>query len=115
LLAPLLLISRHSSPSLATYDRPVAGTLNELFQGSAFPSLKVPLAIRLLPDSLGTFIPGDPLVGAALQSAGSAPAAAGAAGAAGGLREATQPRERVATKYRRVKRKGRVKWPPQSQ
>src|ERR1043166_8467192 len=84
LLAPLLVTSRHSSPSGATNDRPVAGTENELIQGSALPSLKSALAIRLCPESAGTCIPGDPSVAGALQSAGSAPGGDGGAVTGGG-------------------------------
>src|SRR3954465_13369749 len=79
-------------PSL-TEAVPLAGALNEVFQGRYLPPSKLLFFNRSLPDSFGTLTPGEPLVGAAFQSetggaAGTAVgpgAAAGAVGAAAGV------------------------------
>src|SRR4051812_14099273 len=60
---------------------PLAGALNEVFQGRYLPPSKLLFFSRSLPDSFGTLTPGEPLVGAAFQS--ETGGAAGAAGVAG--------------------------------
>src|SRR5262249_47329040 len=85
-LTPLFPTTTQSWPSF-TEAVPVAGALNEVFQGMYLPPSKVLFLMRSLPVSLGALTPAEPLVGAAFQSdtgAGAAAAAAGAGAAAGG-------------------------------
>ncbi len=62
---------------------PVAGALNEVFQGMYLPPSKVLFLMRSFPVSLGALTPGEPLVGAAFQSDTADPGAGAAAGAPG--------------------------------
>src|SRR4051812_22227798 len=86
---PLLVTSVQNWPSFRN-ERPAPGAVNEFVQGMYFPPSKLTFLMRSCPDSLGTSIPGDPLVGGAFQSvaepmSGAAvAAAAGAAAVAGG-------------------------------
>ena len=79
-LTPLLPTTTQNWPSL-TDAVPVAGALNEVFQGRYLAPSKLLFLSRSFPVSLGTLIPGEPLVGVAFQSDTGAGAAAGVAGA----------------------------------
>src|SRR5580692_1520206 len=81
---PLLATTTQSWPSL-TEAAPIAGALNEVFQGMDLPPSKLLFFSRSFPESFGTLTPGEPLVGAAFQSetAAAVGAAGGAAGAVG--------------------------------
>ncbi len=79
-LTPLLVTTTQNWPSF-TDAVPLAGALNEVFQGMYLPPSKLLFFSRSFPDSFGTLTPAEPLVGAAFQS--ETTAAAGAAGAAG--------------------------------
>src|SRR2546421_329591 len=96
--APLLVTSVQNCPSLRN-ERPLPGAVNEFVHGMYLPPSKLTFLMRLLPVSFGGSMPGDPFVGAAVQSpavltvAGPAGAAAGAAAVAGaGDAGVTQPR-----------------------
>src|SRR3954469_20253104 len=86
--APLLVTSVQNCPSFRN-ERPLPGAVNEFVHGMYLPPSKLTFLMRSLPVSFGVSIPGDPFVGAAVQSpavlaaAGPPAAAAGAAAVAG--------------------------------
>src|SRR5450432_1212314 len=83
-LRPLFVTSTQNCPA-STEARPLPGTVNDVVQGTYLPLAKSTFGRRSWPESLGTSRPGEPFVGAAVQSAASRTTAGGALGLGLGL------------------------------
>src|SRR5450432_163077 len=76
-LRPLFVTSTQNCPA-STEARPLPSTVNDVVQGTYLPLAKSAFGRRSWPESLGTSRPGEPFVGAAVQSAASRTTAGGA-------------------------------------